>query len=99
LRAQIDLIDPALVVTLGATALHALTRLEPHDYRLRDHVGQPLAWYGRLLVPLYHPSPRAGLSRSYPDQEGDFRRLGRLVRSVSPDTESSVCSPPAAALR
>jgi len=33
-------------------------------------------------VPLYHPSPRAGLSRSYADQDEDFRQLGALVRQV-----------------
>jgi hypothetical protein len=33
-------------------------------------------------VPLYHPSPRAGLSRSYVQQDEDFRRLGETVRRM-----------------
>jgi uracil-DNA glycosylase family 4 len=80
LAAQLDLIDPSVVVTLGAVALAALARVEPHGAALRTHVGRGLAWQGRLLVPLYHPSPRAGLSRSYAEQDADFRRLGEIVR-------------------
>jgi uracil-DNA glycosylase family 4 len=82
LAAQIALVQPALIVTLGATALRALARLHPHGYRLRDHAGRMLPWAGRWLVPLYHPSPRAGLSRPYDRQAEDFRRLGALVRAL-----------------
>ena len=60
--------------------LAALGRIEPHGAGLRSHVGQTMVWQGRLLVPLYHPSPRAGLSRSYAEQDEDFRRLGKIVR-------------------
>lgn len=84
LATQIALVDPRVVVTLGATALGALSRLEKHGYRLRDSAGQVLPWAGRLLVPLYHPSPRAGLSRPYAIQEEDFRRLGNLLRALPP---------------
>jgi DNA polymerase len=82
LARQIDLIDPLVVVTLGAVALRALGRLTPHRYRLREHVGQSLPWATRTLVPLYHPSPRAGLSRSDAQQEDDFLRLGQHVRRL-----------------
>ena len=80
LRRQIDLVDAPLVATLGAVALAALDRIEPHGVTLRGHVGQPVRWRGRILVPLYHPSPRAGLSRAYTEQYEDFRRLGEVVR-------------------
>jgi uracil-DNA glycosylase len=86
LRAQIEVVDPAVVVTLGAVALAALDRIEPHGLRLRDHVGQPRVWTGRALVALYHPSPRAGLSRAYSEQDADFSRLGELVRSLARPT-------------
>jgi uracil-DNA glycosylase family 4 len=82
LRLQLDIVDPLVVVSLGATALRAVARIEPHTYTLREHVAQPLPWCGRILVPLYHPSPRAGLSRPYPKQEDDFRGLGAIVRDV-----------------
>jgi DNA polymerase len=82
LERQINLIDPVVVVTLGAVALRALAQLVPHPYRLREDVGQALPWAGRTLVPLYHPSPRAGLSRDDMQQADDFRRLGALVRAM-----------------
>lgn len=83
LRAQIALVDPAVVVTLGTTALRALALIEPHPYRLRECVAQPLPWNGRILVPLYHPSPRTGLSRSYHEQEADFIRLRDLLACLT----------------
>ena len=81
LAETIALLDPAVVVTLGAVALAAIGRIAPHGLRLREAVGEPIGWQGRLLAPLYHPSPRAGLSRSYADQDDDFVRLGALLRS------------------
>ena len=80
---QIAVIDPAYVVTLGAVALAALGRIEAHRLLLREDVGRAVAWYGRVLIPLYHPSPRAGLSRGYAEQDADFQRLGEMVREAA----------------
>ena len=55
LRATLDLIDPPVVVTLGAVALAALDRIEPHGLKLTAARGRPVAWHGRLLFPLFHP--------------------------------------------
>lgn len=90
---QIEVIAPAVVVTLGAVALAALGRIEPHGATLRADVGCPIPWYGRLLVPLYHPSPRAGLARSYAQQDEDFRALGRLVHGL-PAAVAAAAPPP-----
>ncbi len=84
LSAQMRLVNPPVVATLGATALKALARIESHRIQLREAVAQPQRWAGRLLVPLYHPSPRAGLSRAYDQQEEDFRRLGAIIRDHHP---------------
>lgn len=80
LGALIDLLDPPLVVSLGATALAALGLIEPHGRVLARDAGRPVAWYGRLLVPLYHPGPR-GVARlgSAAHQEG-FRVVAALLR-------------------
>jgi DNA polymerase len=83
LRAQIALVEPLVIVTLGATALRALARIAPHPYRLRECVARPLPWNGRILVPLYHPSPRAGRSRPYREQEADFTRLRAILARLS----------------
>jgi uracil-DNA glycosylase family 4 len=90
---QLDVINPAVVVTLGAVALAALAGIAPHGASLRAHVGQAIPWRGRTLVPLYHPSPRAGLARSYADQDADFRALGDLVRRLVP-TVAATAPPP-----
>lgn len=50
---QVDLLDPALVVTLGGTALGwAMGR----GHRLTDVRGRVHPWNGRRLLATYHPS-------------------------------------------
>lgn len=90
LAQTLRVVDPPVVVTLGATALAALGRLQPHGLVLRESVGRATPWQGRWLYPLYHPSPRAGLSRPYAQQDEDFRALGRWLRAVCPDFRSCV---------
>jgi uracil-DNA glycosylase family 4 len=84
LRAIIDLVKPRYVVSLGRVALAALDRLEPHRLELRRDVGGRFAWYGRWLVPLYHPSPRvlAG-HRDMTAQQADYRRLATYLQDDS----------------
>lgn len=69
LRRTIDLLDPPLVVTIGAKALAALDRLEPHGLSLREDVARCVEWRGRRLIPLYHPSPQVLISRRSLDQQ------------------------------
>jgi len=85
IKAAYDLVDPAVVVALGNVALAALRRIEPHGLSLRHDGGRARPWHGRLLVPLYHPGPLAAVHRPLERQEGDWRRLGRLVRRLSPE--------------
>ncbi len=58
LRRQIELVNAPVVVTLGAVSLAALRAVEYHQLSLKGNVGQIHHWRGRLLVPLYHPSPQ-----------------------------------------
>ena len=82
LEATVAAVDPHVVVTLGATALRSLGWIEPHELGLAQDVAKPVRWHGRWLYPLYHPSPRAGLSRPYAQQDEDFRRLGAWLREL-----------------
>lgn len=68
LPALISLVDPILVVSLGTSALAALGWMEHHGLSLAD-VGTVSAWSGRLLAPLYHPSPRVVNTRRSLDQQ------------------------------
>ncbi len=86
LARQLALVAAPLVVTLGAVALGAVGALAAHGLRLREAVGRATPWRGRLLVPLYHPGPRAQLHRDFGQQCADFADLGRLVRSLDSGT-------------
>ncbi|HEX8148672.1 MAG TPA: uracil-DNA glycosylase [Pyrinomonadaceae bacterium] len=80
LRRQIEVVDPRVVVTLGAVALEALRAVEYHPFTLKENVGQVQRWRGRLLVPLYHPSPQVLAShRREPQQLEDYRSVARAL--------------------
>jgi DNA polymerase len=71
LRAQITLIDPRVVLTLGNFATKLLLRTEAGITRLR---GRSYPWWqGRTLVPTYHPAAalRSG-ERLLLEMKGDF---------------------------
>ncbi len=53
LDAQLDLVGPRVVVTLGNVAARALLGTTEGVTRLR---GQSYPWAGRLLVPTFHPA-------------------------------------------
>jgi len=82
LEAQVEVVRAPVVVALGGVALDSLRRIEPHEAELASHAGTAINWAGRTLVPLYHPSIQATLTRPHERQRGDWRRLGRHVRSV-----------------
>ena len=80
LRRQVEAVDPRVVVTLGAVALAALRAVEYHPFTLKENVGQVRSWRGRLLVPLYHPSPQVLAShRREPQQLEDYRSVARAL--------------------
>jgi DNA polymerase len=79
LLAVIDVIAPALVVSLGRVALDALALIEPHGCTLARDVGAAVDWYGRRLIPLYHPGPRALIRRTLAQQAGDYAALAALI--------------------
>ena len=78
LEMTIELVDPVVVVPLGATALAALAKIVPHGLDLKGSVAKPFPWAGRTLVPLYHPGPRARVHRSLLRQRADFMSLAKL---------------------
>jgi len=53
LRTQITLVEPKVVVTLGNFAAKLLLRTETGITRLR---GRTYDWWGRFLVPTFHPA-------------------------------------------
>lgn len=83
LRRTIELLDPQVVVTLGAVALDATRTLESHDVRLKDGAGAIHRWNDRSLVPLYHPSPQViAATRNFAEQLRDFAAVGKAIAKV-----------------
>lgn len=73
LQEQISIINPKIIITLGAKALEATRLLEGHELTLREHVRTSHKWLGRTLIPLYHPGQRAMLHRSFANQRSDYK--------------------------
>ena len=83
LEMVINLVEPAIVVTLGATALSAVAHIWPHGLELREDAAKVIPWGTAKLMPLYHPGPRATIHRSLIKQRSDFTRLAQLVHPAS----------------
>jgi uracil-DNA glycosylase len=58
LTRTIDLVNPRVIVTLGSVALEALSRIHYHELTLKESAAKIQQWNGRVLVPVYHPSPQ-----------------------------------------
>lgn len=82
LRSQIDLVQPLMVMTLGAVALEATRHIEDHALTLRTGVRTASDWYGRRLLPLYHPGARAMIHRSFANQTADYYFVGETFRRL-----------------
>ena len=82
LQRTIELVQPAIMVTLGTVALEALKRIHYHEFTLRDDAAQVHNWYGRQLIPLYHPSPQVLItSRSEAAQLHDYQVIAQAIRA------------------
>jgi len=82
LRRTIALVNPRLVVTLGSVALAALKRIHYHDFTLKEAAGKLLQWDGRLLLPIYHPSPQVLAShRHEAEQLQDYQLVRRAAET------------------
>jgi uracil-DNA glycosylase family 4 len=81
LRRTIELVEPAVIVTLGTVALDALKQLHYHQFNLKNDAARIRSWNGRLLVPLYHPSPQVLItSRKEAAQLRDYEVVAQAVR-------------------
>lgn len=83
LKRQIDLVNPKIVVTLGGQSLSALRLIEEHDIDLSDGVRKKWNWYGRVLIPLYHPGQRAMIHRSFINQLVDYQFVAETFRRIA----------------
>jgi len=68
-------VEPGVVVALGGKALEALARIERHRLELHTGAGRLHSWFGRRLLPLYHPSLLGRVSRPEAQQRADIQAL------------------------
>jgi uracil-DNA glycosylase family 4 len=80
LRRTIGLVNPRVIVTLGSVALEALKRIHYHEFTLKDSAARMQRWDGRLLVPIYHPSPQVLAShRREEEQLRDYQVVAQAI--------------------
>jgi DNA polymerase len=93
LRSQLRLVNPKVVVTLGNFSSKLLLRTGTGITRLR---GQAYRWWGRFLVPTFHPAAALrGSGRVLAEMQADFQLVadviaGRLVYETSPSERDDV---------
>lgn len=69
---QIELINPKILVLLGATALKYMAG---PDHRITRERGKWLAWQNRLAMPVYHPAALLRDSLLKRDTWEDFKKI------------------------
>src|SRR5438132_10823830 len=85
LQRTIELVEPAVIVTLGTVALDALKLLHYHEFTLKNDAGKIRRWDGRLLVPLYHPSPQVLITSR--DEKAQLRDYEVVARAIGREKE------------
>jgi DNA polymerase len=84
LRQIVEIVDPEVVVTLGSVALDALKAIEPHQLSLKESAAKIHRWNGRVLVPIYHPSPQVLAShRREQEQLQDYKVVAGAIEYLT----------------
>lgn len=78
LQAQLDVINPKLIVTLGR---HGANCFLPDLQISRAH-GQPQQWQGYTMLPLYHPAVALYNRNTRATLEADFAKIPNLIRNI-----------------
>ena len=97
LRTQLQLIQPKVVVTLGNFSSKLLLRTDTGITRLR---GTAYEWWGRFLVPTFHPAAALrGSARVLAEMREDFRIVqavieGKLQRRIPEPEDDEVAAAP-----
>lgn len=89
LMKQIELLDPKIIILLGATALNGL--VDP-KMKITSVRGQWLTWQNRLVMPTYHPSALLRNPNLKKDSWEDFKKVVAKYRElVNPEHYSAHC--------
>lgn len=72
LESQIELIDPEIIMTLGATALRGLTG---KNLKITEVRGKWMIWNNRIVMPTYHPAALLRNPNLKKDTWEDFKQV------------------------
>lgn len=79
-----EVVDPEVVITLGSVALDALKTIELHHLSLKESAATIQRWHGRVLVPIYHPSPQVLASHRREQQQlSDYKVVARAIEQAN----------------
>lgn len=84
LEEQLEIVSSPVIVTLGTVALRATANVHQHALSLKEHVRKVHMWFGRKLIPAYHPGQRAMIHRSFANQLADYQFVAETVRRLKP---------------
>jgi uracil-DNA glycosylase len=84
LQAQLDVIDPDLVVTLGR---HSLNCFLPELSISQVH-GQPKRYNGRVYLPLFHPAAALYNGSMRQTLMEDFGRIPAIIKTIKLDKKT-----------
>jgi len=79
LMKQIELIDPLILLPLGASALRVFFGKE---YRITQVHGNWLNWYNKLVMPVYHPAALLRNPNLKRDTWEDYKKVVRKYREL-----------------
>lgn len=89
LNRQIEILQPPIIILLGATSLQGL--LDP-DAKITRMRGQWQLWQGRWVMPTYHPAALLRNPRLKEDAWQDFQKVVAKYRELAdPDHYSPYC--------
>lgn len=79
LQKQIELIDPKIIILLGATALKGMIDLNARITKVR---GQWMEWNNRLVMPTFHPSALLHNEKLKRPAWDDFKKVVAKYREL-----------------
>jgi uracil-DNA glycosylase family 4 len=82
MRETIEILEPSVIVTLGAVALRSCSLIHSHSLTLRESVRTSNTWMSRILIPVYHPGQRAMLHRSFANQLSDYQFVAETLHRI-----------------
>jgi len=86
---QIELINPAILILLGATALNGL--IDP-NLKITKVRGSWIKWNNRLVMPTFHPAALLRNPNLKKDSWEDFKKVVQKYRElVDPKHKSEYC--------